>query len=504
MPAHESSHIKVLLPLNLNWTPTYSLPEGMSVTKGSRVRVPFASREYVGVVLGPDDTPDADSGRILPVAEVLDFPPVSEEEFELWEFVSRYYLCPLGEVCKVASPAYALEKPPLATIKRLASNARVNIQKPHLSAILKQTVLTVLEAFDQGTKVLLCAGTSRRLIFQELSRRTLESGRDVLVLRPSVDAPTLSGALCYSSSLSPAQKRNAVHLVRTSGPLLVEGESPAVFLPFGNLGLVIVDDEFSQDFKQNFRPPFYNARDVAFVLAKIWKAPLLLCAEYPSLESLYNCSAGRLKRIELRDSPLTGKFEIIDTSRERLKNGMVGNFSRIALAGIESTLRENGRVLLLQPWKDTSDIEIEARKNFPSAGTKINSMSLWKADRKELSKYSLVLLFNVDYLLSKQDFRADEYAFRQIERLKRQCSELLIQTSESGHYVFDAETALKTMFSQRREFSLPPFTREVRIRNGEVCESHFLAKDADLEKRKFELLKNAPRGAVIDVDPCSL
>lgn len=504
MPAPESSFVKVLLPLNLCWTPMYCLPEGMTVRRGDRVRVPFAGREYAGVVLGYDDTTPVNSEKILQVAEVLDIPPVSPEEFELWDFVSRYYLCSQGEVCRIASPSAALERPPLATIEKLAQNNWTDIRKPHLSATLKQSVQAILEAFDQGINVLLCAGSSRRQIFQELSRRTLESGRDVLILRPSVDGPVLDGSLCYASSLSQAQKRNAVHLVRTAGPLLVEGESPAVFLPFGNLGLVIVDDEFSQDYKQSFRPPFYNARDVAYMLAKIRKAPLLLCAEYPSLESLYNCSAGRLKRIDIDDSPSTGKLEIIDIAREKLKNGMAGSFSRIALARMESTLGENGRVLLLQPWKDTSDIEIEARKNFPSAGSKINSMPLWKADRKELSKYSLVLLSNVDYLLSKQDFRADEYAFRQIERLRHQCPNLLIQTSESGHYIFSGGNALEKMLSQRREFSLPPFTREVRIRNGEASESHFLAKDAALEKRKLELLKNAPRGAVIDVDPSGL
>lgn len=504
------SYIKVLLPLNLSWMPTYSLPDGMSVRKGDRVKVKFANREYVGVAYGFADVPDLNAGRILPVIELPDNPPVSSEELELWEFVSGYYLCPMGEVCKVASPASVLEKVPEATLRKLQSRNRTEPVKPRLTAPMKQAVRRIVEAFDEGKNVLLCTGGLRRQLFQELSRRVIESGKDVLILRPEISTPS-DGMLCYASMLSPTQRRNAVHLVRNGGPQIVEGESPAVFLPFRNLGLVIVDDEFSQNYKQSFHQPFYNARDVAFVLAGIWNAPLLLCAEYPSLESLYNCSAGRLVRVEVEDGPGTetqspeeegrGKFEIIDVSKEKSKNGMVGNFSRIALSRMEATLQQKGRILLLQPWKDTSDIEIEARKHFPSAGSKINSMPLSKADSKELAKYSLVLLTNIDFLLSRQDFRADEYAFRQIERLKRQCSCLLVQTSESGHYVFDSATALETMLAQRREFQLPPYTREVRIKTGDSSRSFFLPKDRNLAKSKAELLAKAPRGAIVDVDP---
>ena len=505
----DTIYIKVLLPVNLDWMPIYSLPLGVEVRKGDRVKVRFARKDYIGVVYGFDDSPSHSEGNILPIEGIADIPPVTPGEFELWEFISRYYLCTLGEVCKAASPACVLEKTPGPAAKKLVESTATVLPRQRMSDAQKSAVREILESFDTGQNVLLCAGKSREKIFSELSRRAIESGKDVLILRPGIEKTEMKiPAVYFCPAVSSAQKRNAVFRIRNCGPILVVGEASAVLLPFRNLGLVIVDDEFSTGYKQTFHPPFFNARDVAFVLARIWKSDLLLCAGAPSLESLYNCAAGKLHKVlldEMQENEfLPNSCEIIDITKERAKNGMIGNFSRIALSRMGETLEKRGRVLLLQPWKDTSDIEIEARKHFPSAKTGLNSLPLWKADAKELEKYSLVIFCNIDYLLSRQDFRADEYAFRQLERLKLCCRNLLVQTGESSHYVFEGEKALETMMSQRKDFSLPPFSREVKIQTKSECRSFFLPKDNSLEFRKTELLKNAPRGAVIDVDPAGL
>lgn len=502
-------YIKVLLPVNLDWMPTYSLPLGLKVRKGDRVKVRFARKDYIGVVYGFDESPRQCKGNIIPIEGVSDIPAVTPRELELWEFVSRYYLCPLGEVCKAASPACVLDETPAPTAKTLLGTSTPEIPGQRMSDVQKSAVREILGAFDRRQNVLLCAGKSREKIFLELSRRTIESGKDVLLLRPGIGKNDMwIPAVYYCPAVPSAQRRNAVFKIRNCGPVMVVGEASAVLLPFRNLGLVIVDDEFSTGYKQTFHPPFFNARDVACVLARIWNSNLLLCAGTPSLESEYNCAAGKLRKVSLverqgNDTSMNC-CEIIDVSKERTKNGMIGNFSRIALSRMGETLDKRGRILLLQPWKDTSDIEIEARKHFPSARTGINSLPLWEADSKELEKYSLVVFCNVDFLLSRQDFRADEYAFRQLERLKLCCRNLLVQTGESSHYIFDGAKALGIMLSQRKDFSLPPFSREVKIKTKDECKSHFLPKDSTLESRKMELLRNAPSGAVIDVDPVGL
>ena len=96
--------ISVILPLRLDWNPCYRAPEG-AVVRGSRVRVQFAHKEYVGVVEAADIRPAADPEKIQPILSVEDLPSVTEEELALWQFIADYYLCTLGEVYRSAYPA---------------------------------------------------------------------------------------------------------------------------------------------------------------------------------------------------------------------------------------------------------------------------------------------------------------------------------------------------------------------------------------------------------------
>ena len=99
-------YIQVILPLKLEWEPFYSLPEGMEVEVGSRVRVIFARAFYTGCVSRVDAEPEVDPKRILPIEAVEEgLPAASAEEIGCWRSLAAYYLCSVGEVYKVAYPA---------------------------------------------------------------------------------------------------------------------------------------------------------------------------------------------------------------------------------------------------------------------------------------------------------------------------------------------------------------------------------------------------------------
>ena len=100
------AYIQVILPLRLEWEPYYSLPEGVRVEVGDRVRVLFARKEYVGAVSALGVTPRTDENRILPILAVEEgLPRVLPDEIQFWRAVSDYYLCSMGEVYKAAYPA---------------------------------------------------------------------------------------------------------------------------------------------------------------------------------------------------------------------------------------------------------------------------------------------------------------------------------------------------------------------------------------------------------------
>lgn len=102
----EKHYISVILPLKLEWEPSYYISSAEEVHIGDRVRVMFANRKYLGVVSGMDISPEIDLKRIMPVLSIeRDMESVLPEEIVLWRQVAEYYLCSIGEVYKAAYPA---------------------------------------------------------------------------------------------------------------------------------------------------------------------------------------------------------------------------------------------------------------------------------------------------------------------------------------------------------------------------------------------------------------
>lgn len=132
---------------------------------------------------------------------------------------------------------------------------------------------------------------------------------------------------------------------------LVLGTRSALFLPHRNLGLIIVDEEHDTSYKQDSPAPRFNGRETAIMLAGIHGADIVLGSATPSLESLYNCSAGRFGRVLLTKryfDTADSDVEIVDTIAERRKNGMVGQFSRKLIAHIQQCLDRGEQVVVLR------------------------------------------------------------------------------------------------------------------------------------------------------------
>lgn len=104
---HSAKYIQVILPLKLGWNPIYSVQE--EVSEGDRLLVSLMGRQYCGVAYKLDVIPDIAPSRIRSVEKVLPIPPVTGEEIRLWEFLSSYYMCSIGEVYKCAYPGLKIK-----------------------------------------------------------------------------------------------------------------------------------------------------------------------------------------------------------------------------------------------------------------------------------------------------------------------------------------------------------------------------------------------------------
>lgn len=498
--------IQVVLPLKLEWNPTYSLPEGLcgEVYAGMRVRVVFARREYVGVVCAVDVIPDVDISKITDIISLeTNLPVITAHEIELWNFISQYYLCSIGEVYKAAYPVMKIRSEIVEARKIAKGKAETS------------TTSAFVNAVRHAGKPCVLSSPSRIDEYVKMADDTLSGGRSVLIIVPDNDysacVEEMLGTrfgreiMTYNSRKTAVQRRKIADKLReASEPYIVVGTRISLFLPFGNLGLVVVDEEQDQLHKQNEPAPRINARDCAAMLARIHGARLVLASSTPSLETLLNCRLGKYEMLSL---PVNDKAEVIDVSFERRKNGMAGPYSLKLKSILQAT---QGRKIVVRGWEVQEELEGWTRDLF---GDDPNiEIVTPQAARRIAGRVPLIAVVQADALFPRDDFRADERALQLLRQLSERTDRLVVQTSKSAHPVFralrDGEDS-SVLLQERKDFSLPPYSRIVDIVIEDSSESRkklmtdrlcrklhtgslriILDRDASLVRRKTALYRD--------------
>jgi primosomal protein N' (replication factor Y) len=132
---------------------------------------------------------------------------------------------------------------------------------------------------------------------------------------------------------------------------IVIGVRSALFLPFSNLGLLVIDEEHEATFKQQDPAPRYHARDAAVVLAKMHQAKVLLGSATPSLETYYNTKNGKYGLVTLKErfgNVVLPEIELVDLKDSYFRKRMTGHFSDTLLHEITETLALGEQVILFQ------------------------------------------------------------------------------------------------------------------------------------------------------------
>lgn len=140
---------------------------------------------------------------------------------------------------------------------------------------------------------------------------------------------------------------------------IVVGARSALFLPFHDLGLIIVDEEHEQTFKQQEPSPRYHARDAAIVLANFHGAKVVLGSATPSLETFYNTTTDKFGFVTLSErfrNVALPKIEIVDLKDQYFRKKMIGHFSDVLIAEIKTALGLGEQVILFQNRRGYSPI----------------------------------------------------------------------------------------------------------------------------------------------------
>lgn len=140
---------------------------------------------------------------------------------------------------------------------------------------------------------------------------------------------------------------------------IVIGARSALFLPFHNLGLIIVDEEHEQTFKQQDPAPRYHARDAAIVLANAHQAKVLLGSATPSIETYYNASSGKFGLVILKErfgKVQMPEIELVDLKDSYFRKKMKGHFSLTLIEEITEAFANNEQVILFQNRRGFSPV----------------------------------------------------------------------------------------------------------------------------------------------------
>jgi len=306
-----SSIIEVAIAVPLQNTFDYLCD--FQVKIGARVRIPFGHKKVVGIVLSEKNSSDYD--KLRSVEEVLDESGILEKEildFLLWS--ANYYHHPVGEVLLNALPKNLRQGKP-AVIKKLSSQERAI--KPYSFEITteqKTAINAVLKSQDNFHSFLIhgVTGSGKTEVYLRITESLLKKGRQVLVLVPEIGlTPQMisrfeerveARVVSIHSQLNETQKTDAYLMAKSGEAKVILGTRSAIFAQIPKLGLVIVDEEHDDSFKQQsgFR---YSARDLCFMRAKFANIPLLLGTATPSLETLKNVIDGKLVRLVLSSRP---------------------------------------------------------------------------------------------------------------------------------------------------------------------------------------------------------
>ncbi|MCI6494087.1 MAG: primosomal protein N' [Bacteroidales bacterium] len=205
-------------------------------------------------------------------------------------------------------------------------------------------------------------GSGKTEVYTHLIDHVLKTGNQVLYLVPEISLTTQltdrlrkvfgDRLLVYHSKFSDSERVDIwKRLLESNEPMVVLGVRSSVFLPFGRLGLVIVDEEHESSYKQYDPAPRYNARDTAMVLASMHGAKVVLGSATPSIETYYKATTGKYGLVTLSEryeGAVLPEVEIIDMREQRKKKQNIGTLSSPLIQEMRGALSDNKQVILFQ------------------------------------------------------------------------------------------------------------------------------------------------------------
>lgn len=245
---------------------------------------------------------------------------------------------------------------------RLQSYEGTTEELEKLSPLQQQAKTEIDEAFNEGKNVLLHGVTSsgKTHLYLEKIEETVAEGKNVLFLLPEI---ALTKQIVqrleknygkqlgfYHQKLTDFERVEVWRRIKNNEIKVLIGTRNALFLPFENLGLIVVDEEHDSNYKPREISPFFNAKDAAQVLANFYNSNVILGSATPSVESYYASKKEKLRYVYLAErfgSVKIPEFELINFKEAQDSKKLVGSFSLQLIDDIKLEIDRKKQIMIL-------------------------------------------------------------------------------------------------------------------------------------------------------------
>jgi primosomal protein N' (replication factor Y) len=315
--------VKVLVPNVINNGYDYRLTVPADI--GDMVSVSVVNKVYTGLIIGRGDSNLAPD-KIKPIIRKYDF-SLPATTVQWIQKMAEWTMMPMGSVLKlIMSPADFEKKIRLSKsfIHEYSDSGNVSLNPEQQAAAesisLENFNVHVLDGIT---------GSGKTQVYFDSVLRVYKTGKSVLLMMPEISLTAQfigrfkdkfgSEPVIWHSNLTPAKRHAIWHGVLSGEVKIVVGTRSALFLPWQDLGLIIIDEEHDSSYKQEDMG-LYHARDMAILLAKLSNFPVVLASATPSFETIKNVLTGKYKMSKLisrfNGAMLPG-IEVVDMRKKK-------------------------------------------------------------------------------------------------------------------------------------------------------------------------------------------
>jgi primosomal protein N' (replication factor Y) len=368
-PALSQFCADVAVPLPVEGTFSYLIPQELleSAKIGVRLQVPFKNRELTGYLVGLRPLKD-EPHKLKPLIRILDQEPVLPQSIlDLAKWIADYYGCSWGEAIENSLPKWVKygKKADKALKKEKEEPAAAFEKREDLTLSPEQKIVfeSLCAAFKKvkAKPILLhgVTGSGKSEIYIRAIRERLQEGRASICLVPEI---ALTEQIRHfflhhfgneleilHSKLSDNERFLAWKRLERGAKRVVLGPRSAVFAPVHNLGLIIMDEEHENTYKQETTPR-YHAREVAAWRAQNENAVFVMGTATPSLESMRRAKTGEIEMLELKeriDHKAMPEVRVVDLKQVMQDRRKPVILSQSLVTEIESNLKKGEGTMLL-------------------------------------------------------------------------------------------------------------------------------------------------------------